>query len=139
MHPTPARRVEWRPRIEGRMTGRAAARALRGLVAALAALVALACAAQRRAPVATGFESGHGVTLVNLHPDNERSRLYAVNYQQAGLIPVCSEIEYRGLDGDTFRFRVVATDRVYEYLYHDAAAEPFVDHLHRFFGESCPS
>ena len=28
-------------------------------------------------------------TLVNLHPDEQRHRLYSVNYQQSGLIPRC--------------------------------------------------
>ena len=32
------------------------------------------------------------VTLTNLHPDEPRSRLFSINYQQAGLIPVCSAV-----------------------------------------------
>jgi hypothetical protein len=31
-------------------------------------------------------------TLVNLHPDENRARLYSVNYLQAGLIPLCSRV-----------------------------------------------
>jgi hypothetical protein len=73
-----------------------------------------------------------------LHPDNERSRLYAVNFQQAGLIPVCSEVEYLELGRKSFKFRVVDTGRVYEYINHKASAEPFPDHLRRFFGPDCP-
>ena len=87
----------------------------------------------------TEWSSGHGYTLVNLHPDNQRSRLYAVNFQQLGLIPVCSEVEYLGLGRKSFKFRVVTTNREYQYLNHKAAAEPFPDHLKRFFGPSCPS
>jgi hypothetical protein len=86
----------------------------------------------------SSFESGNGFTLVNLHPDNERGRLFAVNFQQAGLIPVCSEVEYLGIDDDSFKFRVVSTGRKYEYFNHKAAAEPFSDHLNRFFGAVCP-
>jgi hypothetical protein len=103
-------------------------------------VITLACAAQRdySGEEPNGLESGSGLTLVNLHPDNERSRLYAVNYQQSGLIPVCSEVEYLGLNDDSFKFRVVSTGREYEYLNHKAAAEPFSNHLRRFFGASCP-
>jgi hypothetical protein len=102
--------------------------------------LSLACAARSR-PVDDrdrDLRSGRGFTLVNLHPDNQRSRLFAVNYQQAGLIPVCSEVEYLGLGSKSFKFRVVSTDREYEYFNHKAAAEPFPDHLRRFFGAACP-
>lgn len=75
---------------------------------------------------------------MNLHPDNERGRLYAVNFQQAGLIPVCSQVEYLELGRKSFRFRVVSTNREYTYINHKAAVEPFHDHLGRFFGPSCP-
>ena len=99
----------------------------------------LACASQSKTARQTSdLDSGRGFTLVNLHPDNEQSRLYAVNFQQAGLIPVCSEVEYLGLGSKSFKFRVVSTNRDYEYFDHKAAAEPFPDHLRRFFGPSCP-
>jgi hypothetical protein len=107
----------------------------------LAIAFALACANQ---PSGSGnatseLSSGRGYTLVNLHPDNERSRLYAVNFQQPGLIPVCSEVEYLGLGRKSLKFRVVSTNREYKYFNHKAAAESFVEHLNRFFGPSCPS
>jgi hypothetical protein len=50
---------------------------------------------------------------------------------------VCSEVEYLGLGRKSFRFRVISTNREYEYINHKAAAEPFPDHLRRFFGSSC--
>jgi hypothetical protein len=87
---------------------------------------------------ASSFDAGRGYTLVNLHPDNERSRLYAVNFQQRGLIPVCSEVEFLGFGPKSFKFRVVSTNREYEYVNHKAAAEPFPDHVSRFFGPVCP-
>lgn len=37
------------------------------------------------------------------------------------------------------RFRVLKTDRTYDYVHHKAAAEPFEDHLRRFFGRQCPA
>ena len=76
-------------------------------------------------------------TLVNLHPDNQRSRLYAVNFQQPGLIPVCSQVELLELKKDLLRFRVEKTNRTYDYINHKAAAEPFEDHLRRSFGPEC--
>lgn len=111
----------------------------RALVVALISL-AIACANRPddTGGIARDLDSGRGFTLVNLHPDNERSRLYAVNFQQSGLIPVCSEVEYLGLGSKSFKFRVVSTRREYEYFNHKAAAEPFPDHLRRFFGPSCP-
>ena len=78
-------------------------------------------------------------TLVNLHPDNERSRLYAVNFQQRGLIPVCSQAELIDCTSDQLRFRVLKTNRQYDYINHKAAAEPFGDHLRRLYGHDCPA
>jgi len=51
----------------------------------LAIAFALACANQPDSAT-SGLDSGRGYTLVNLHPDNERSRLYAVNLQQPGRV-----------------------------------------------------
>jgi hypothetical protein len=103
-------------------------------------ILALACANK---PDSTrddvgDLASGRGFTLVNLHPDNERSRLYAVNFQQGGLIPVCSEVEYLGFQSNSFKFRVISWNREYDYVNHKAAGEPFADHLRRFFGPTCP-
>jgi hypothetical protein len=76
-------------------------------------------------------------TLTNLHPDEVRSRLYAVNFQQPGLIPRCTAIRISRLRRSVMNFVVLDRDREYEYLNHDAAAEPFNDHLLRFFGSRC--
>lgn len=76
-------------------------------------------------------------TLTNLHPDEQRARLYAVNYQQSGLIPRCSEVRITQLNDEVMNFVALDRDKEYEYLYHDAAAEPFSDHLLRFFGSEC--
>jgi hypothetical protein len=78
------------------------------------------------------------VTLVNLHPDEGRARLFAVNYQQDGLIPLCSPVALIDLDDERLVFEVIATGRRYEYYDHKAAAEPFPDHLARYFGTACP-
>lgn len=78
------------------------------------------------------------VTLTNLHPDEPRSRLFATNYLQDGLLPVCSAVTLLERDEKRLRFRVEATGRVYEYYFHKSAAEPFPDHLARVFGSPCP-
>lgn len=78
------------------------------------------------------------VTLTNLHPDEAGSRLYATNYQQIGLIPVCSRVTLLELSRKRLRFRNEASGKTYDYLYHSAAGEPFPDHLARYFGTACP-
>lgn len=110
------------------------------LGAMLAIAAALACGSPPPSPERARevFGRNDGVTRVNLHPDEARRLLYAVNYQQTGLIPACSEVEYLGLAPGIFRFRVASTGREYTYRYHEAAGEPFIDHLKRFFGPSCP-
>jgi hypothetical protein len=77
------------------------------------------------------------VTLVNLHPDEERAVLYAVNFQRDGLLPMCSAVDLIDLDSDRLIFRVRETDKTYEYVNHDAAAEPLPAHLARYFGTDC--
>jgi len=78
-------------------------------------------------------------TLVNLHPDEVHARLYAVNYQQTGLIPVCTEVKLLKLTRKQLVFRVIKSNKEYHYLNHQAAAEPFDRHLARFFGSNCDS
>lgn len=76
-------------------------------------------------------------TLTNLHPDEERARLYAVNFLQPGLIPRCTEVRITRLRRNRMSFIVLERDKEYDYRNHDAAAEPFNDHLLRFFGSEC--
>lgn len=106
----------------------------------VAAAFALPSCASRSLVDARGTNligAGPVYTLVNLHPDEKRRVLYAVNYQQAGLIPLCSEVALLHLGRGELRFRVLETGREYEYVHHDAAAEPFPSHLLRFFGSAC--
>jgi hypothetical protein len=106
-----------------------------GLLAAPAALAAEGAPPSVRPLVGAGAVR----TLVNLHPDEARAKLYAVNYQQAGLIPACSEVRLLSLDDDRLRFQVVKTGKEYAYDFHKAAGEPFEIHLGRFFGRECDS
>ena len=70
----------------------------------------LGCAAQ--GPEAVALISGLAgaqqvVTLTNLHPHG--SKLSAVNYQQDGLIPVCSAVTILSLSNEKLEFRVEST------------------------------
>lgn len=109
-------------------------------IAAALALVLLSCAGSGPPHAFDALIGSPGVfTLTNLHPDSARSRLFAVNYQQDGLIPVCSEVALLDLDRKRLVFSVGTTGKQYEYYHHEkAAAEPFPDHLARYFGTSCP-
>ena len=109
-----------------------------GIAAALSVAAALLVAGSASAEGPIQLSAGSGYTLVNLHPDEGRSRLYAVNYQQAGLIPVCTQVQYVSLDRKKFVFRVAGSGREYTYINHKAAGEPFENHLGRFFGPNCP-
>ncbi|WP_317930841.1 hypothetical protein [Halioxenophilus sp. WMMB6] len=76
--------------------------------------------------------------LSNLHPDEQNSRLYAVNYQLPALLPMCTEVVITKFNRKKMIFSVPSRgNREYTYLYHKAAAEPFEDHLKLFFGSSC--
>ena len=76
-------------------------------------------------------------TLVNLHPDPINFRLYATNYQQAGFIPLCTEVTIVEAKNKRMEFTVNATGQTYYYFNHRSAAEPFDQHLKRFFGKTC--
>ena len=76
-------------------------------------------------------------TLVNLHPDEPRHRLYSVNYQQAGLIPLCSKVKIESVTKKKMTFRVLDGDREYEYIFHNSLRDPIPKHLDKFFGKTC--
>ncbi len=73
-----------------------------------------------------------------MHPDESYERLYAANFQQPGLIPVCSEVTLVMVFTDKMRFRVNETGKDYWYLDHAAAREPLSKNLSHYFGQSCP-
>jgi hypothetical protein len=83
------------------------------------------------------FASGSGYTLVNLHPDEVRHKLYAVNYLQPGLIPLCSKVRFVSFERKKMVFQVESSGIEYRYDYHKAAVVPFEKHLSRYFGSKC--
>jgi serine/threonine-protein kinase len=73
-------------------------------------------------------------TLVNLHPD--RTRLFDVNYQESGFIPLCTRVRIDQQDQKMVRFTVLDTGQQYEYLHHHAIPD-FQANVDRVFGYSC--
>jgi hypothetical protein len=78
-------------------------------------------------------------TLVNLHPDETRRRLYSVNYQQPGLIPLCTKVKIESVTSDEMTFQVVEDQRRYHYIFHNSLRDPIAKHLDKYFGPSCPA
>ena len=76
-------------------------------------------------------------TLVNLRPDEKRARLFATNYQQAGFIPLCTEVKISKTSRKVITFTDLATNIQYDYYYHRSAGEPFDKHLLKYFGKTC--
>src|SRR5437867_10393653 len=75
-------------------------------------------------------------TLVNLHPDEQRHRLYSVNYQQSGLIPRCSKVAIESVDKRKMTFRLEGGPE-YEYVFHNSLRDPIPKHLDKVFGKKC--
>lgn len=107
---------------------------------AVALLLFAACASQPPPPHAFDALIGQAgvVTLVTLHPDEPRSRLFSVNYQQQGLIPICTPVTLIERNQKRLLFRNDATGKQYEYVHHEVIGESLPDHLTRVFGTSCP-
>jgi hypothetical protein len=78
-------------------------------------------------------------TLTNLHPDEGRSTLYSGNFQQPGLIPICSPVTFEWADQGEIIFTVDQTRKKYWYYEHPVAAEPLLQNAARYFGRACPT
>jgi hypothetical protein len=76
-------------------------------------------------------------TLVNLHPDEGRKRLYSVNYQQPGLIPRCTRVVIKSVDSKAMKFRLADGGAEYEYIFHNSLRDSVPKHLDKYFGASC--
>lgn len=77
-------------------------------------------------------------TLTNLHPDERRGLLYSLNYQQDGLLPVCTQVNVDSVDQRELRFTVGATGRQYRYLFTRHMRDAIDMHMNRYFGPNCP-
>lgn len=76
-------------------------------------------------------------TLVNLHPDEARAKMYSINYLQHGLIPLCTEVTITKKGRKRLRFTVVESGRKYVYDYHGKSGESFDANLAKYFGTEC--
>lgn len=75
-------------------------------------------------------------TQTNLHPDVARRRLYSINYQLAGLIPICTRVRVTDFDDGYISF--VANGIEFDYLFRpEYMTEGLDGHLARYFGETC--
>ncbi|MGH0035895.1 MAG: caspase family protein [Myxococcota bacterium] len=107
---------------------------------ALIGLASLACTTPLTSESGERLIGASGVvTRANLHPDEKRARLSAVNYQLPGLIPMCTPVRLLSQSRKALEFEVIETRRRYTYYYHKAAGEPFNVHLQRYFGKDCDS
>lgn len=73
-------------------------------------------------------------TQTNLHPDEQRKRLYSINYQQSGFIPRCTEVELLDVSKKKLIFK--ANNEEYQYLYHKASGS-FDENIKKYFDTSC--
>ena len=78
-------------------------------------------------------------TQVNLRPDDARSKLTTTNFQQAGLIPLCTQVRLVEVTGKVAKFRVENSGREYIYVREKHLVAPFHQHLDRIFGTGCNS
>lgn len=76
-------------------------------------------------------------TQVNLHPDENRRRLYSVNYQQPGLLPLCTRVRIESVTAKDMAFTLAEGGRTYAYIFHNSLRDPVAKHLDRYFGATC--
>ncbi len=108
------------------------------LLAALTAIALLATpAAAADRETAKSLIGVDAYTMTVLHPDESRGRLYTVNYQQSGYIPVCAKVQIQSVDDDEMTFKVVETGRTYTYFNHRSNRSPLGVHLMKYFGRRC--
>lgn len=77
-------------------------------------------------------------TLVNLHPDEKRMKLYSVNFQQDGLIPVCTQVNIVDVTNKNLTFKISSTDKQYTLTKHKSSPD-FSKYLSNYFGTECDS
>lgn len=73
-------------------------------------------------------------TQTNLHPDEQRNRLYSINYQQDGFIPRCTEVDL--IDVSKKKLTFEADGESYQYLFHKASGS-FEENIQKYFQTSC--
>ena len=77
-------------------------------------------------------------TLTNLHPDSQNRRLYAINYQQPGLIPMCAEVLVKKIKTKVMIFEYQGLE--YEYVWDGHTKKAGIslqNNLNNYFGKKC--
>jgi hypothetical protein len=91
-------------------------------------------------PSFADFKKGDKVqTIANLHPDMQRHVLFTLNYQQAGLIPICSDVTIVKSSKKklTFEYQGQEFEIGYE-GYTEKAGVPFQKAVETlYFGKTC--
>lgn len=86
-----------------------------------------------------GFKEGATmVTKVNLHPDQKRKVLYALNYQLPSLIPMCSTVKIEDISKKEIEF--VFEGKTYTYVWDKhtkKAGQSLEENFKQYFGTSC--
>lgn len=76
-------------------------------------------------------------TLTNLHPDENKNKMYTTNFIQGGLIPRCSEVHVAKQGGTgTLKFKYNDTDYVYK-LQSQTTPEGWLKNTKKYFGPTC--
>lgn len=75
-------------------------------------------------------------TLVNLHPDGTRAKLYSLNYLQGGFIPRCTEVDLLSATTKLMKFEVKETGQIYSYYWHKRTPD-FSANIQKYFGTTC--
>lgn len=97
-------------------------------------LVTAAVVALTGAPLAA--QETKLVTLTNLHPDDKRHVLYSTNFQQSGMIPICTEVKQVEKSGKRLVFEVGGQKYDYDFA-GNTTPEGFDANVAKYFGVKC--
>ncbi|TPH15102.1 outer membrane protein assembly factor BamE [Litorilituus lipolyticus] len=112
------------------------------LVITSSALTGCGSTAESSADLATnypGFSEGAKVySIVNLHPDSPKNRLYAMNYQLPRVLPICSEFIIQDIATKRIELTYKGMDYYYDWdKYTRSAGQSLAENFNLFFSESC--
>ncbi|WP_339724020.1 outer membrane protein assembly factor BamE [uncultured Paraglaciecola sp.] len=87
----------------------------------------------------SGFKEGATmVAKVNLHPDQKRKVLYALNYQLPSILPMCAKVKIEDIGKKEIEF--VYQGITYRYLWDKhtkKAGQSLEENFKQYFGTSC--
>ncbi len=104
------------------------------LLGLLALLLTTSCAT----PLDWQYSGQETYTQTNLHPDPRKNRLFTINYQQPGLLPLGTKVRIDSITKKKMKFTAVDTGAEYRYDHHRLTPS-FVEHLNQYFGPQNPS